>query len=59
MKLRVDSAEQEVAAHAVPSRVEPGGVGEPGTPPMAPAVASALAALTGRRPRALPVQLDA
>jgi isoquinoline 1-oxidoreductase beta subunit len=41
----------------VPSRFEPGGVGEPGTPPIAPAVANAVSRLTGRRVRALPIRL--
>jgi isoquinoline 1-oxidoreductase beta subunit len=40
--------------HVVPSADPPTGVGEPGLPPLAPALANAVAALTGRVPRALP-----
>lgn len=39
----------------MPSTQAPGGVGEPGTPPVAPAVANALARLDGRRRRGLPL----
>jgi isoquinoline 1-oxidoreductase beta subunit len=43
-----------VETHIVPSAELPGGVGEPGTPPIAPAVANAFFALTGTRVRTLP-----
>jgi len=45
-----------VEVHLVQSREKPGGVGEPGTPPIAPAVANALFSLTGRRLRRLPIR---
>ena len=44
-----------VETHIVPSSRAPGGVGEPGVPPLAPAVANALFALNGKRHRALPL----
>jgi isoquinoline 1-oxidoreductase beta subunit len=45
-----------VEVHIVPSTEKPGGVGEPGTPPIAPAVANAVFALTGQRLRELPLR---
>ena len=45
-----------VEVHIVPSTEKPGGVGEPGVPPIAPAVANAVFALTGRRLRELPLR---
>ncbi len=44
-----------VETHIVESTEGPGGVGEPGTPPIAPAVANALYQLTGTRIRKLPI----
>ncbi len=41
--------------HIVESNEAPGGVGEPGTPPIAPAIANAVFAATGRRLRKLPL----
>ena len=46
-----------VEVHIVPSTEKMGGVGEPGVPPIAPAVANAVAALTGQRLRELPLML--
>ena len=46
----------EVEVVIMPSTEEPSGVGEPGVPPIAPAVANAIAAATGRRIRTLPLQ---
>jgi isoquinoline 1-oxidoreductase subunit beta len=43
-----------VEVHIVPSAAPPTGVGEPGVPPIAPAVANAFFALTGRPVHTLP-----
>jgi isoquinoline 1-oxidoreductase subunit beta len=45
-----------VEVHIVPSTEKSGGVGEPGTPPIAPAVANAVFALTKQRLRELPLR---
>ena len=48
-----------VETHILPRDAHPEGVGEPGTPPIAPAVANALFVLTGQRLRSLPLALAA
>jgi isoquinoline 1-oxidoreductase beta subunit len=45
----------KVEVHIISSSEPPGGVGEPGVPPIAPAVANALFAATGTRVRSLPM----
>jgi isoquinoline 1-oxidoreductase beta subunit len=48
----------EVEAHIVPSEEKMGGVGEPGVPPVAPALANAIFAVTGKRIRRLPIRAE-
>jgi isoquinoline 1-oxidoreductase beta subunit len=48
-----------IEVHIVPSGEKSGGAGEPGTPPIAPAVGNALFVLTNRRFRRLPFELSA
>ena len=43
-----------IDVHIVPSMVQPSGVGEPGLPPVAPALGNAIAAATGNRVTSLP-----
>ena len=45
----------EIIVHIMDSQEPPGGVGEPGVPPIAPAVANAVFAATGARMRSLPM----
>lgn len=45
-----------VEVHMVPSNAAPTGIGEPGVPSVAPAVANAIAAATGKRLRRLPIR---
>ena len=47
----------KIEVHIVDSNEKSGGVGEPGTPPIAPAVANALFAATGKRLTRLPLRL--
>ena len=47
-----------VEVHVVPSHETPGGIGEPTVPSIAPAVANAIFAATGKRLRRLPFQTD-
>jgi isoquinoline 1-oxidoreductase beta subunit len=54
--LRIDEM-PVVDVHIVKSIENPGGVGEPGTPPIAPAVANAVFAITGKPVRRLPIRL--
>jgi isoquinoline 1-oxidoreductase beta subunit len=44
----------KIEVHILPSTNKPTGVGEPGTPPIGPAVANALSVLTGKTYRQLP-----
>lgn len=48
----------DIHVHIVKNTEEPGGVGEPGVPPIAPAVTNALFALTGKRVRKLPIRAE-
>jgi isoquinoline 1-oxidoreductase beta subunit len=55
--LRIDEM-PEIDVHIVRNGEEPGGVGEPGVPPIAAAVANALFTLTGVRAKRLPLRAD-
>jgi isoquinoline 1-oxidoreductase beta subunit len=46
----------DIEVHIVPSEANPTGVGEPGVPPVASALANAIFAATGKRVRRLPIQ---
>jgi isoquinoline 1-oxidoreductase beta subunit len=53
---RINESPYETHIHLVPSGGLPTGAGEPGVPPMAPAIANAIFAATGKRIRELPIR---
>jgi isoquinoline 1-oxidoreductase beta subunit len=53
--IRIDEMPQ-VEVHIVPSTEAPGGIGEASTPGIAPAIANAVFAATGKRIRKLPIR---
>jgi isoquinoline 1-oxidoreductase beta subunit len=55
--MRIDEA-PEIEVHIIHSDAEPGGIGEPGTSAIAPAVVNAIFAATGKRLRRLPIKPD-
>jgi isoquinoline 1-oxidoreductase beta subunit len=52
---RIGDAPREIVVQVVPSTALPGGVGEPGVPPVGAAICNAIFAATGKRIRTLPV----
>jgi isoquinoline 1-oxidoreductase beta subunit len=59
--LRMNEAPRDIRVHIVPASYDLplGGVGEPGVPPIAPALCNAIFAATGARIRSLPITDDA
>jgi isoquinoline 1-oxidoreductase beta subunit len=49
----------QVDVHIVASQADPSGIGEPGVPPLAPAIGNAIFAATGKRLRSLPFDATA
>ena len=55
--VRINEAPQ-IEVHIVESKDSPGGIGEPGTPPIAPAVCNAVFSATGKPVRRLPIKAE-
>jgi isoquinoline 1-oxidoreductase beta subunit len=53
---RMNEAPIETHVHIVQSQEPPAGVGEPGVPPISPAICNAIFAATGKRIRELPIK---
>ena len=53
---RMSEAPAEIHSHIMESDAPPGGVGEPGVPPIAPAIVNAYFAVSGKRVRELPLR---
>ncbi len=54
--LRINEAPKAIHVHIMDVDAPPGGIGEPGVPPVAPAIVNAYFAATGRRIRELPLR---
>jgi len=57
--LRIDEAPAAIDVHLVQNTEAPGGIGEPGTSAIVPAVANAIFAATGKRLRKMPIDTKA
>jgi isoquinoline 1-oxidoreductase subunit beta len=57
--LKMADAPASIDVHFIESDARIGGIGEPGVPPVAPALANALFAATGKRVRQLPIKAQA
>jgi isoquinoline 1-oxidoreductase beta subunit len=54
--VRMSEAPAAIHTHIIESDAPPGGVGEPGVPPVAPAIVNAHFAASGKRVRELPLR---
>lgn len=57
--LRMNEAPRSIEVHIMENNEAPGGMGEPGLPPIAPALANAVYSMSGKRIRTLPFDLNA
>ncbi|MEE2886539.1 MAG: molybdopterin cofactor-binding domain-containing protein [Planctomycetota bacterium] len=53
--VRMPDSPKDIQVHLVKSEATPGGVGEPGVPPVAPAICAAIFRACGKRVRSLPL----